>query len=134
MKATSSGFGRWTLPARSMRFKLIDQEGALAQRLVQRRLPVGGGKGADALEQALLGVDKGVSELSRNSQQLVAMLVADARPDRHGNDAAEHRGPECIDELLVAREQQYQLVARSCAEFLQVIEDAQGAFVELSGR
>ncbi len=112
--------------------ELIDQEGALAQGLVQLRLARLRGEGADALERAALGVDERGAELARDAQQLVAVLVADAERHRHRNDAAEDRRPEGVDELLVAAQEQDQLVAAARAEALQVIQDPERALVELA--
>ncbi len=74
----------------------------------------------------------GVPELARDAQQLVAVLVADADGDRHRHDAAEHGGPERVDELLVVVEQQDQLVAGLRAQLLQMEQDSQRALVQLA--
>src|SRR5579871_1099509 len=59
------------------------------------------------------------------------MLIADAEGDRYRDDAPEDGSPEGIDELLVAAEEQDELVARFCPDALQVVEDAGGALVQL---
>src|SRR5690349_5600916 len=62
------------------------------------------------------------------------MLVADTGSHGNRSDAAEDRGPEGVDELLIVGEQQDQLVAPARADPLQVIQDAQSALVELAER
>src|SRR6185437_7621395 len=86
---------------------------------------------ADPVERAAPGVDERLAELAGDAQQLVAVLVADAERDGHGHDAAEQGGPEGVDELLVAAEEEDQLVAAARAEALQVMEDAERAGVQL---
>ena len=53
------------------------------------------------------------------------MLVADADRERHGDDAARQRGPEPVDERLVAVEEDDQPVAPPGAELLQAAQDAE---------
>ena len=59
------------------------------------------------------------------------MLVADADGHRHRHDAAQHCGPEGIDKLLIAVQQQNDLVARLSAQLLQMMQQTQCAVVEL---
>jgi hypothetical protein len=79
MKAVSSGFARGAACRCAQLLELIDQEGALGRSASSvaargRRRHCG-----DAIEQALLGIDERCAELARDAQQLVAVLVADAR-------------------------------------------------------
>jgi len=60
-----------------------------------------------------------------DAQQLLLVLVTDAHGHRHGHDATVDAGPEGVDELLVARHVQDQHVARTGADPLQVMEDAE---------
>ena len=60
------------------------------------------------------------------------MLVADADGERHGHDAARDRGPERIEELLVVREEDDELVAAPRAHRLQVVQDSERARVHLA--
>src|SRR5664279_4209427 len=62
------------------------------------------------------------------------MFVADARRNRHGDDAAQYRSPEGINEGLVAGEEQDEFVAATRAQALQVMQNPQGALIELSER
>ena len=111
--------------------QVIDQEGARAQARESSLLAGLGGESTDPLERAALGVDEGLAELARDAQELVTVLVADTEGDRHGHYPAEHRGPERIDELLVAAEKEDQLVAAARPEALQVMEDAERARIQL---
>src|SRR5579885_385513 len=111
--------------------QVIDQEGTRAQALEGLRLAGLRREGADALERAALCVDEGRAELAGDAQQLVAVLVADAERDGHRDDAAEHGSPERVYELLVAREEEDQLVAAARTEALQVMENAERTLVEL---
>ncbi len=45
-------------------------------------------------------VDERLPKLAGNAQQLVAVFIADADGHRHRHDAAQHGGPEGIDELF----------------------------------
>ena len=132
MKAVSPVATCCTLPGARDVIEVIHEEGARLQCREQLRLADLGGEGADAIQRAPLGVQVGLAELARDAQQLVAMLVADAERHRHRHDAAQDRGPEGVDELLVVAQEQDQLVAAARAEALQVVEDAEGAFVELA--
>ena len=114
--------------------ELVDDKGARAQRCEELLLAHALGEGGDALKGFAVGVEVGTAELSRDAQQFVAMLVADAKRHRHRNNAAQHRGPEGIDERFIAAEEQDELVAAARAEALQVMQDAQGALVELRRR
>ena len=87
---------------------------------------------ADAVERLPVGVDERLAELLRDAQQLVLVLVADAERHRHGHDAAEHAGPERVEELLVVGEVDDELVAGLRAELLQVEQDAERALVQLA--
>ena len=111
--------------------QVVGQQHALREPFIVRLLPVFFGKYADALEQAPFGVQERRAELRGDAQQLVAMLVADARRHRHGNDAAEDAGPERVDEGFVVREEQQQAIARPGTQALQVMQDAERAFVQL---
>ena len=111
--------------------QIIDQEGTRAQTVAGFRFPDLRGESTDPLQRAALGVDEGLAELACDAQQLVAVLVADAERDRHWNDAAEQRGPERVDELLVAAQEEDQFVAAARTETLQVMEDAERALVQL---
>src|SRR5262249_5150155 len=62
------------------------------------------------------------------------MLIADAERNRHGNDPAEHRRPERVDELLVVAEEQDELVPALRPELLQVIQNAERALMQLAER
>ncbi len=73
---------------------------------------------------------KGFAQLPGDAQQLVFVLVADAERDWHRHDAAQHAGPERIEELLVVGEVEDELVARFRAQRLQVVQDAERALVE----
>src|ERR1700736_5356324 len=53
------------------------------------------------------------------------MLVADADGQRHRRDAAADRGPEAVEELLVAAQENDHLVAALRAHGLQVVQDAE---------
>jgi hypothetical protein len=64
----------------------------------------------------------------------VTVLITDAKRHRHGHDAAQQCRPEGIEKLLVARQEQDQLVAAPRPEALQVEQDAKGAFVQLAER
>ena len=132
MKATSSGCACVRL-AGAARCRPGHRPGTRATRSASKvcASPTCAGEGADALERAALGVDEGLAELARDAQQLVAVLIADAERHRHGDDAAEHRGPERIDELLVVAEEEDQLVAAARTEALQVMQDAERARVQL---
>ena len=77
-------------------------------------------------------VDEGLAQLARDAQQLVPVLVADADGHGHRDDAAQHRAPECIDELLVVVQQQDHPVAGLGAQLLQVVQDAQRALVQFA--
>src|SRR5262249_5486896 len=110
----------------------IYEKRARAQALERLGLAGLRGKRTDAIQRAPVRVDERFAELARDAQQLVAVLVADAERHRHGNDAAEHRTPEGVDELLVVAEEQDQLVAALRAELLQVIQNAEGALIELA--
>jgi hypothetical protein len=111
--------------------EIVDQEGARAQSLEGFRLPGLGGEGADPLERAALGIEEGPAELAGDAQELVPVLVADAERDGDRHDAAEHGGPEGVDELLVAAEEEDQLVAAARAETLQMVQDAERARMQL---
>ena len=111
--------------------QVIDQEGARAQALGRLWFTYLRGESADPLERAPLGVDERLAELAGDAQQLVPVLVADAERQRHRDDAAQQRRPERVDELLVASQEEDQLVAAAGTETLQVIEDAERASVQL---
>ena len=87
---------------------------------------------ADAIQRLPVGVDERLAELLRDAQQLVLVLVADAERHRHRHDAAEHAGPEGVEELLVVGEIDDELVAGLRAELLQVEQDAERALVQLA--
>ena len=74
----------------------------------------------------------GFAELARDAQQLVAMLVADADGERHRDDAAAHRRPEAVEELLVVAEEDDHLVAALRAHRLQVMQDPERARIDLA--
>jgi hypothetical protein len=61
----------------------------------------------------------------------VPVLVADADGDRNRHDAAEHGGPEGIDELFVAAQEEDELVAGARAELLEMREDAERPTVQV---
>ena len=111
--------------------ELIDEECARLQRRERLRLARLCSETADPIKRLALGVDKRLSEHARDAQELVPMLIADPGRDRHRHDAAEDRRPEGIDELLVVRDKQDQLVAGLRAQALQVKQDAERALVEL---
>ncbi len=100
-------------PAREMSSSVVDQERARARALSNVSGFAGLGRRTRRCARAslLVGVDEGLAELARDAQQLVPVLVADAERHRHRHDAAEQRGPERVDELLVVGEEQDQLVA-----------------------
>src|SRR5579863_5437087 len=130
MKATSAGRARWGLPLRpscsswSTRNARVRSVASVSR---SSSLLAGG----EALQQSLLGIDIRSAQLARDAQQLAAVLVTEARGYRHRDDAAEHCRPEGVDELLVAGQEQDQLVARPGAEALQVMQDAERALVQL---
>jgi len=62
----------------------------------------------------------------------VAVFIADAGRHRHRDDAAEQRRPEGVDERLVARQEQDQLVARPRAQPLQAMQNRERTLVELA--
>ena len=74
----------------------------------------------------------GVPSFLRDAQQLVLVLVADAQRHRHRHDAAQHRRPERVEELLVVVQQQDHPVTGTRSELLQVMQDAQCALVQLT--
>ena len=104
----------------------VDQERARLERTPGFWLAEGGGVRREAVAELLVGVEKRLPELLRDAQQLVLVLVADADGDRHRHDAAVEAGPVRVDELLVARHVQDQVVAGLRADALQVEQDAQG--------
>ena len=111
--------------------EVVHEKGARGECGEELRLPRRGGEGAETLERALLGVQIGRAQAARDTQHLVAVFVADAERHRHRHDAAEDRRPEDVDELLVVVQEQDQLVAAARTQALQVIEDPDGALVEL---
>ena len=88
------GFGAIRLAGARDVIEMVDQEGTRLQAGEDFGLAGLGGKGADAFEMLALGVDEGILKLAGDTQQLVAVLVADAECDGYGNDAAEHGRPE----------------------------------------
>ncbi len=111
--------------------EVIHQEGPRAQIVVQIRLAHLRGERPDAIERAALGIDEWFTELARHPQEFVTVLVADAQCDRDRHYAADDRRPESVDELLVVTQEQNELVAALGANPLQVIQDAEGALVQL---
>ncbi len=105
----------------------IDQERSRLERAPGFGLAEGGGIRREAVAKLLVGVEERLPELLRDAQQLVLVLVADADGDRHRHDAAVEAGPVRVDELLVARHVQDQVVARLRADTLQVEQDAERA-------
>src|SRR5258706_12104399 len=87
---------------------------------------------AQPLAEAIVRVQEGIAELAGDTQQLVAMLVADAGGHRHRHDPAEDCRPECVDEGFVVREEQQQPIAWTGAQALQVMENAERTLVELA--
>ena len=114
----------------------VHQERARAERVPTRSGFRRRGKRCQAITQLLVGVKVRGAQLPRDAQQLVLVFVADADGDWHGHDAAVEAGPVGVDELLVARDVQDDVVARLRADALQVEQDAQGPpaqFGELEG-
>ncbi len=74
---------------------------------------------------------KGLPELAGDAQQLVAVFSADPQRHRHWDDATKHRAPEGIDERFVLAQKQDQVIAALRAEFLQVVQDAECAGVQI---
>ena len=105
----------------------VDQERARLERTPGFGLAEGGGIRCEAVAQLPVGVEERLAELLRDAQQLVLVLVADPDGDRHRHDAAVKAGPVRVDELLVARNVQDQVVARLGADTLQVKQDAERA-------
>ena len=132
MKAGSSRLRCVDAPGARDIEQIVGDEGALGEPRIGLLLLVLVGEVADALQQSPLGVEERSPQLRRDAQQLVAVFVADAGRHRHGHDAAEDAGPERVDEGFVAAEEQQQPVAGPCAELLQVMQDAERAFVQLA--
>ena len=101
MKAMSFGWRARMRPAREMSSSSSTRNVRTSNASNSFTRASLGRERADALERSSLGVQERVDELVRDAQQLVAMLIADAERHRHGNDPAEHRRPEGIDERLV---------------------------------
>jgi len=111
---------------------LLGEEGARVERIERRLFAGAAGERADAIERLAVRVDERPPEFLRDAQQLVFVLVADAERHGHRHDAAQHAGPECIEELLVVGEIDDELVAGPGAELLQVVKDAECALVQLA--
>jgi hypothetical protein len=89
--------------------------------------PIPCGKGGQTLAELPRRVEERVVQLTRDPEELVLVLVADADGHGHRDDAAVQAGPVGIEKLLVGRDMQYQPVTRLCARALQVMEDAERA-------
>jgi hypothetical protein len=112
--------------------QLVAEEGARGECRESCLLAVLVGEHADAIEQPLFRVEEGVPKLRGDAQQLVAVLVADARSHRHGDDAAEDAGPEGVDECGVVGEEQQHAIAGAGAAVLQRSQDTERTLVQLA--
>ena len=113
---------------------VADQDAFFLEQLRDVGEVVARGELEQLVEQAALGKQRTAPELGQDPEQLEAMLVADADRDRHGHDAAEQRGPERNDELLVRFREYDQLVAGLHAARLQRPEQRRRALPELRVR
>jgi hypothetical protein len=104
------------LPGATHVLELIDQECPRVERGPRGRFVGCGCVGRKAVAQLAVRVEPRCAELSRDPEQLVLVLVADADGDRHWHDAAVQARPVRVDELLVAGHVQDQPVARPRAE------------------
>ena len=80
------------------------------------------------------GVKRASAQLTDNTEQLEAVLVADANRDRHGHDAAQYRCPECNDEPLVGAGENDQFITRAHATCLEFAEQACRSIPEVAER
>ena len=112
-------------------FERVDQESTRGERRPGVGFAGRRREGRQPVAQLPVGVEIRATELPRDAQQLVLVLVADAHRDGHGHDAAVQAGPVGIDELLVARHVQHEEVAGLCAEPLQVEQDAEGPLAQV---
>ena len=130
MKARPSGSAGCGRPGAPVDLERAGDERAPAQPRDVDRRPLLDGEGVEALERGRVDADPGGLELREHGPELAQVLGRAAGRERHRHDAAEHAGPEQLDEALVVGDVEHHPVAGAETAPLQGAEHADGALAQ----